>query len=112
MGIAWCAPTSDAQDVCLLCLSSLLSGLWGLVNNAGVSVPCGHNEWMTKEDFKKVMDVNFLGTVDVTIHMMPLLRKARGRVVNVSSILGRLSIAGGGYCPSKYAVEAFSDSLR
>ncbi|XP_060108642.1 retinol dehydrogenase 16-like [Heteronotia binoei] len=87
-------------------------GLWGLVNNAGISIPCGPNEWMTKEDFKKIMDVNFFGVVDVTIHLMPLLRKARGRVVNVSSIVGRFSIAGGGYCPSKYAVEAFSDSLR
>ncbi|KAL8163992.1 UNVERIFIED_CONTAM: Retinol dehydrogenase 7 [Gekko kuhli] len=87
-------------------------GLWGLVNNAGIAIPCGPNEWMTKEDFKKVMDVNFLGMVDVTIHMMPLLRKAKGRVVNISSILGRIAIFGGGYCPSKFAVEGFSDCLR
>ncbi|KAL8163993.1 UNVERIFIED_CONTAM: hypothetical protein K2H54_043226 [Gekko kuhli] len=87
-------------------------GLWGLVNNAGIGIPSGPNEWMTKEDFKKVMDVNFLGMVDVTIHMMPLLRKAKGRVVNISSFLGRIAIFGGGYCPSKFAVEGFSDSLR
>ncbi|XP_054859440.1 retinol dehydrogenase 16-like [Eublepharis macularius] len=87
-------------------------GLWGLVNNAGISIPTASNDWLTKEHFRKIMDVNFLGVVDVTLHMMPLLRKARGRVVNVASVMGRLSFFGGGYCPSKYAVEAFSDSLR
>ncbi|XP_057614037.1 retinol dehydrogenase 16-like [Chionomys nivalis] len=87
-------------------------GLWGLVNNAGISIPSGLNEWMNKEDFAKILDVNLLGMIDVTLNMMPLVRKARGRVVNVSSVLGRLSLFGGGYCISKYGVEAFSDSLR
>ncbi|XP_059198633.1 retinol dehydrogenase 1 [Centropristis striata] len=87
-------------------------GLWGLVNNAGTSIPVGPNEWMQLEDFKKVLDVNLMGVIDVTLHFLPLLKKARGRVVNVASVFGRLSIAGGGYCLSKYGVEAFSDSLR
>lgn len=90
----------------------LLLGLWGLVNNAGISVPTAPNVWLAKEDFQKMLDVNLLGLVDVTIHMFPLLRKAKGRIVNVASIMGRLSFFGGAYCPSKYAVEAFSDSLR
>ncbi|ETE57398.1 Retinol dehydrogenase 16, partial [Ophiophagus hannah] len=87
-------------------------GLWGLVNNAGVSVPTAPNEWLTKEDFKKIIDINLLGLIDVTLHMIPLLRKAKGRIVNIASIMGRLSPFGGGYCPSKYGVESFSDSLR
>lgn len=87
-------------------------GLWGLVNNAGISVPTAPNEWLTKEDFKKIIDINLLGVVDVTIHMLPLIRRAKGRIVNVASIMGRISLFGGGYCPSKYGVEAFSDSLR
>uniref|UniRef100_A0A8C6XQE1 Retinol dehydrogenase 16 n=1 Tax=Naja naja TaxID=35670 RepID=A0A8C6XQE1_NAJNA len=87
-------------------------GLWGLVNNAGVSVPTAPNEWLTKEDFKKIIDINLLGLIDVTLHMIPLLRKAKGRIVNIASIMGRLSFFGGGYCPSKYGVESFSDSLR
>ncbi|XP_029338541.1 retinol dehydrogenase 16-like [Mus caroli] len=50
---------------------------------------------------------------DVTLSMLPLVRKARGRVVNVSSVFGRVSLGGsGGYCISKYGIEAFSDSLR
>ncbi|XP_054832942.1 17-beta-hydroxysteroid dehydrogenase type 6-like [Eublepharis macularius] len=87
-------------------------GLWGLVNNAGVVHPTAPNEWLTKNDFVKVLDVNLVGLIDVTLHMLPLVKKARGRVVNVASILGRLSFYGGGYCLSKYGVEAFSDCLR
>ncbi|XP_018425094.1 PREDICTED: retinol dehydrogenase 16-like [Nanorana parkeri] len=87
-------------------------GLWGLVNNAGVSVPTAPNEWLTKDDFKKILDVNLLGVIDVTLNMLPLIRRAHGRVVNVSSIAGRVVICGGGYCLSKYGVESFSDSLR
>lgn len=87
-------------------------GLWGLVNNAGRSVPIGPSEWMQPKDFTKVLDVNLLGVIDVTLHFLPLLKKAKGRVVNVASIFGRLSLTGGGYCLSKFCVEAFSDSLR
>ncbi|XP_070350389.1 retinol dehydrogenase 16-like [Equus asinus] len=87
-------------------------GLWGLVNNAGVFMPSAPNEWLTKQDFVKIIDVNLLGLIEVTLSLLPLVRKARGRVVNVSSAAGRLAICGGGYCISKYGVEAFSDSLR
>lgn len=82
------------------------------MNNAGVSVPTAPNEWLTKHDFMKILDVNLLGLLEVTLSLLSLVRKARGRVVNVSSIMGRLSVLGGGYCISKYGVEAFSDSLR
>ena len=53
-----------------------------------------------------------MGMIEVTLSMLPLVRKARGQVVNVSSILGLVSYCGGGYSISKYGVEAFSDSLR
>ncbi|XP_063069922.1 retinol dehydrogenase 7-like [Engraulis encrasicolus] len=87
-------------------------GLYGLINNAGVSIPIGPTEWLQIEDFRKVLDVNFMGVVEVTLKFLPLLKKAKGRVVNVASILGRLSLVGGAYCPSKWGVEAFSDSVR
>ncbi|KAB0344461.1 hypothetical protein FD754_021387 [Muntiacus muntjak] len=87
-------------------------GLWGLVNNAGISTPTALNEWLTKQDFMKILEVNLLGVIDVTLNVLPLVRKARGRVVNVSSVMGRVALFGGGYCMSKYGVEAFSDSLR
>ncbi|NWH41054.1 RDH16 dehydrogenase, partial [Chloropsis hardwickii] len=68
--------------------------------------------WLSRADFAKVLDVNLLGVVEVTLSLLPLLRRARGRVVNVASVMGRVSFFGGGYCISKFGVEAFSDSLR
>uniref|UniRef100_A0A8B9DK27 Retinol dehydrogenase 16 n=1 Tax=Anser cygnoides TaxID=8845 RepID=A0A8B9DK27_ANSCY len=70
------------------------------------------NEWLSKDDFVKVLDVNLVGLIEVTLSLLPLVRRARGRVVNVASVMGRIAFFGGGYCPSKYGVEAFSDSLR
>ncbi|KAM3935127.1 retinol dehydrogenase 16-like [Leptodactylus fuscus] len=87
-------------------------GLWGLVNNAGTAIPVALNEWLTKDDFAKIVDVNLLGLIDVTLKMLPMIRRAQGRVVNIASIAGRIAVCGGGYCISKYGVECFSDSLR
>uniref|UniRef100_A0A8C7DGS2 Uncharacterized protein n=1 Tax=Oncorhynchus kisutch TaxID=8019 RepID=A0A8C7DGS2_ONCKI len=55
---------------------------------------------MQLEDFRKVLNVNLIGLIDVTLKFLPLLKKAQGSVVNVAN-----------YCLSKYGVEAFSDSL-
>ncbi|XP_018424114.1 PREDICTED: retinol dehydrogenase 7-like [Nanorana parkeri] len=88
------------------------NGLWGLVNNAGIGMPGAPNEWLTKKDFEGVINVNLLGPIDLTLRLLPLIRKSKGRIVNMSSIVGRVTICGGGYCISKFGVEAFSDSLR
>ncbi|NXV72431.1 RDH16 dehydrogenase, partial [Atlantisia rogersi] len=87
-------------------------GLWGLVNNAGTGIPTAPNEWLTKDDFVKVLDVNLVGLIEVTLSLLPLVKRAQGRVVNVASVMGRLACFGGAYCVSKHGVEAFSDSLR
>ncbi|XP_042304449.1 retinol dehydrogenase 16-like [Sceloporus undulatus] len=87
-------------------------GLWGLVNNAATGAHVAPNEWLTKDQFAEVINVNLLGLIDVTLHMLPLVRAARGRVVNVSSVGGRVINIGGGYCLAKFGVEAFSDSIR
>ncbi|XP_015472313.2 retinol dehydrogenase 5-like, partial [Parus major] len=84
-------------------------GLFGLVNNAGIASPMGPTEWMDVEDFRRVMAVNAFGAIEVTLRLLPLLKRARGRVVNTSSVLGRVSANGGGYCLSKFCIEAFSD---
>ncbi|XP_078521221.1 retinol dehydrogenase 7-like [Lissotriton helveticus] len=86
--------------------------LWGLVNNAGVADTIAPNEWLSVDDFRRVINVNLIGMIDVTLALLPHVRKACGRIVNVSSAAGRLSLFGGGYCISKFGVEAFSDSLR
>ncbi|KPP58521.1 Retinol dehydrogenase 3-like [Scleropages formosus] len=87
-------------------------GLWAVVNNAGVSVPSAPCDWLTIEDYKSMLDVNLSGVIAVTLSVLPLIKKARGRVVNVASVFGRISPFGGPYCISKYGVEAFNDSLR
>ncbi|NXJ16972.1 RDH16 dehydrogenase, partial [Odontophorus gujanensis] len=89
-----------------------IPGLWGLVNNAGIAIPTAPNEWLRKEDFVRVLNVNLVGLIEVTLSLLPQLKRARGRVVNVASVMGRLACFGGGDCPSKFGVEAFSDSLR
>ncbi|XP_078408461.1 retinol dehydrogenase 7-like [Cetorhinus maximus] len=87
-------------------------GLWGLVNNAGRVIPIAPTEWLTVEDFTRILDVDLVGLINVTLHFLPLVKKAKGRIVNVASVMGRISFAGGGYCLSKSGVESFSDSLR
>ncbi|KAK1165700.1 retinol dehydrogenase 7-like [Acipenser oxyrinchus oxyrinchus] len=88
------------------------AGLWGLVNNAGVSVPAGPCDWLTIQDYKQMLDVNLMGVIEVTLSVIPLIKKSQGRIVNVASVFGRISPVGGAYCISKYGVEAFNDSLR
>ncbi|KAI1898359.1 hypothetical protein AGOR_G00071510 [Albula goreensis] len=87
-------------------------GLWAVVNNAGVSVPSANCDWLTIEDYKSMLDVNLNGVIAVTLSVLPMIKKARGRVVNVASVFGRISPVGGPYSVSKYGVEAFNDSLR
>lgn len=87
-------------------------GLWGLVNNAGIST-FGDVEFTSMETYKEVAEVNLWGTVRVTKSFLPLIRRAKGRVVNVSSIMGRLAnVSRSPYCITKFGVEAFSDCLR
>ncbi|XP_072197140.1 dehydrogenase/reductase SDR family member 9 [Excalfactoria chinensis] len=87
-------------------------GLWGLVNNAGIMGPTAPTDWLDIEHFREPIEVNLIGLINVTINMLPLIKQAKGRIVNVSSTGGRLAFCGGGYCPSKFGVEGFNDSLR
>lgn len=87
-------------------------GLWGIVNNAGRSLPMGPSEWMRVEDFHSTLKVNMNGVIAMTMIFLPLIKQGKGRIVNVASVLGRVAANGGGYCISKFAVESFSDCLR
>lgn len=102
----------SVSQVCFSQYPCAVSGLWAVVNNAGVGVPSGPNDWLTIEDFKSMLAVNLNGVIDITLSVLPLIKKARGRVVNVASVFGRISPFGGPYCVSKYGVEAFNDCLR
>ncbi|XP_006025666.1 dehydrogenase/reductase SDR family member 9 [Alligator sinensis] len=87
-------------------------GLWGLINNAGIMGPTAPTDWLKIEHFRAPIEVNLIGLINVTLNMLPLVKKAKGRIVNISSIGGRLTVNGGGYFPSKYGLEGFNDSLR
>jgi NAD(P)-dependent dehydrogenase (short-subunit alcohol dehydrogenase family) len=87
-------------------------GLAGLVNNAGVSVDVPL-ECVDIGALRHQLEVNAIGPAALTQALLPLLRRARGRVVNVSSVNGRVaSPFSGPYCMSKFALEAFTDCLR
>ncbi|XP_034024640.1 D-beta-hydroxybutyrate dehydrogenase, mitochondrial-like [Thalassophryne amazonica] len=87
-------------------------GLWAVVNNAGIS-SFGHVEFTSMDTYKQVSEVNLWGTIRVTKAVLPLIRKAKGRVVNIASMFGTMCNAfRSSYCVSKYGVEAFSDCLR
>ncbi|XP_078358702.1 dehydrogenase/reductase SDR family member 9-like [Oculina patagonica] len=87
-------------------------GLWGLVNNAG-KLTVGMVEWQPLDSFKSIADVNLWGMIFVTQTFLPLVKKARGRIVNMGSILGRIALPYlHAYTISKYGVAAFSDALR
>lgn len=64
-------------------------GLWGLVNNAGIHIQ-SPIDWQPLDNFKRIADVNLWGMIDVTKTFLPLVKKARGRVVNFSSTAGKL----------------------
>lgn len=86
--------------------------LEGLVNNAGIAV-AGPLEFVPLQELRRVLEVNVVGQVAVTHAFLPLLREARGRVVLMSSISGRVAAPlMGPYAASKFALEAIGDALR
>src|SRR5512143_698704 len=87
-------------------------GLSGLVNNAGIPYG-GPVEFIELDKLRQLFDVNFFGAIAVTQAFLPLLRAARGRIVNMSSDSGMIAVPFvSPYTTSKFALEALSDALR
>jgi NAD(P)-dependent dehydrogenase (short-subunit alcohol dehydrogenase family) len=86
--------------------------LAGLVNNAGIAI-AAPLEFLPPDQLRHQLNVNVVGQVAVTQAFLPALRRARGRIVNVSSIGGRVALPlVGAYNASKFALEGLSDALR
>lgn len=86
--------------------------LFALINNAGVMHP-GPIELVSMNQIREEMEVNYFGVVSVTKKLLNNIRNSMGRVINISSMNGKLSMpAFSGYSASKFALEAFSDALR
>ena len=88
------------------------AGLSGLVNNAGIVVS-GPMESLPSTELRRQFEVNTIGVSLVTQAFLPLLRRARGRIVNISSASAYLAIPLlGPYSASKAAMEKLTDALR
>ncbi|HOT45070.1 MAG TPA: SDR family oxidoreductase [Spirochaetota bacterium] len=88
------------------------TGLYGLVNNAGIAV-AGPLIDISDSDMDRQFEVNLLGVHRVTRTFLPLLMESSGRIVMMSSDSGFFATPFvGPYCASKFALEGYSDSLR
>ena len=83
-----------------------------LVNNAGIGVNAPV-EVFALDAWRRLFEVNFFGHIAVTQTLLPALIRSKGRVINVSSVGGKVAMATyGPYAGTKFALEAVSDSLR
>ena len=86
--------------------------LHALVNNAGIQVN-GPVEALPIAQWRWVFEVNLFGHIAVTQALLPALLRSKGRVINISSVGGKVAMATyGAYAGAKFALEAVSDSLR
>jgi NAD(P)-dependent dehydrogenase (short-subunit alcohol dehydrogenase family) len=112
----WIIDVADGESIARATteLGERLGGapLRGLVNNAGIAVG-GPQEYIALSEWRRQLEVNVFGLVDVTQRVLPHLLASRGRVINISSVGGKVATPlMGPYCASKFAVEGLTDSLR
>lgn len=87
-------------------------GLYGLINNAGINQPAAL-ELLNTQALRQHFEVNVIGHHALIQSLLPRLRQAEGRIVNVSSLMGRVPMPLlGAYSMSKHALEALTDILR
>lgn len=89
-----------------------LGGLGGLVNNAGIGL-VAPMEHVALDEVRRQFEVDVFGQLAVTQALLPLIRRARGRIVNIGSAGGHLAMPFGGVlCGCKSALHAMNDALR
>jgi NAD(P)-dependent dehydrogenase (short-subunit alcohol dehydrogenase family) len=103
----------DSMRACVEAVEAAEGAVFALVNNAGYS-QSGAIETVPMESVRRQFETNVFGLMRMCQLVLPGMRDAgRGRIVNVSSMGGRLTFPGGGvYHATKHAVEALSDALR
>jgi NAD(P)-dependent dehydrogenase (short-subunit alcohol dehydrogenase family) len=105
---------TKATDVASLAqeIGNSVGQLDALINNAGTAFPCPL-ELLTTAALQKQLEINVVAHLSVIRALLPLLKKARGTIINVSSLQGKIALPGlGAYGMSKFALEAMSDTLR
>jgi len=84
-----------------------------LINNAGLSMYSRFDELQDLTILERIMQVNYLGIVYCTFYALPYLKKTKGRIVGMCSLLGKAGAPTRiGYAASKHAAVGFYDSLR
>lgn len=98
-----------AQQILLQCETGLL----GLINNAGYG-QYGPLTQISRQQLENQFSSNFFGLHQLTLRLLPALKRHNeGRIINLSSVLGIVAAPGrGAYSASKFALEAWSDTLR
>jgi NAD(P)-dependent dehydrogenase (short-subunit alcohol dehydrogenase family) len=82
-----------------------------LINNAGYGL-YGALEDVSEDQIRQQMEVNFFGAALLTQELLPALRKVKGKIINISSVMGRFSLPLGSiYSASKFALEGLSEGL-
>ncbi|XP_026701551.1 D-beta-hydroxybutyrate dehydrogenase, mitochondrial-like isoform X2 [Athene cunicularia] len=105
-----CVQKKEKSHCYPLCLTRN-PGFWGLVNNAGISA-FGETGWLSMEKYEKNADVNLLGSIRTILAFLSLLRKYKGCIVFMSSIIAYFSLGNDIYSMTKAAIEKFCDALR
>lgn len=107
------ADESSVAEAARLALERTDGRLGGLVNNAGYA-QYGAVEDLSRAALRRQLEVNVLGMQELTNLLVPAFRRQGcGRIVNVSSVYGRIAAPlVGAYCASKFAMEALSDAMR
>jgi len=93
-------------------LSDKKSSLVGLINNAGITARSPLEEYPMNLT-RKIFEVNYFGVVSLTQILLPFIRESEGRIINIGSLLGEVSLPfDGHYAATKFALRAYSDCLR
>lgn len=101
---------TDSGDIEAAC--EIVDELDVLVHNAGLAIP-GSVADSNVDEWRATFAVNVFGAVELTLTLLPALRRARGQVVFINSGTGRTASRGmASYSASKFALRAFADSLR
>lgn len=88
------------------------AGLWGLVNNAGITFRAPI-EFIPMEELRRLYETNVFGLSAVTQAFLPLIRQAGGRIINISSSASQIITPfHGPYCSAKLAVNGITNTLR
>jgi NAD(P)-dependent dehydrogenase (short-subunit alcohol dehydrogenase family) len=104
----------DVTDPAQIDAAAVRAGerLDALVNNAGIAV-IGPLEALPVDEWRRQLEVNLVAQIAVTRALLPAVLNARGRIVNVTSIGGRVALPlFGPYAASKFGLEAATDALR